>query len=98
MKVPESEIQYILTNSSGQIALASRPQEKFDIKVTIIEPSAVSTQKDNVFLVRSVITATIPQWFRPGMTGISKINAGQRTLLWIISHQTIDFIRLKLWW
>lgn len=98
IKVPESEIQYILTNSSGQIALASRPHEKFDIKVTIIEPSAVSTQNDNVFLARSIITDTVPQWFRPGMTGIAKINAGQRTLLWIISHQTIDFLRLKLWW
>jgi hypothetical protein len=32
------------------------------------------------------------------MTGISKINGGRKTLLWIVSHRTVDFIRLKLWW
>jgi hypothetical protein len=32
------------------------------------------------------------------MTGVSKLNAGRRTLFWIISHRTLDFLRLKLWW
>jgi hypothetical protein len=32
------------------------------------------------------------------MSGIAKINAGERSLLWIITHRTVDFLRLKLWW
>jgi hypothetical protein len=98
VKVNEAEIQNIKAASPGQIALASRPQELFDLTVTLVEPSAVVTDKDNVFLVRCKFKETVPSWFRPGMTGIAKINAGHKTLLWIASHRTIDFIRLKLWW
>jgi multidrug resistance efflux pump len=97
-KVSEAEIQNIKTGTKAQIALASRPQEPFDVVVTLVEPSAVVNEKDNVFLVRSTFKQAIPTWFRPGMTGVSKINAGRKTILWIISHRTIDFLRLKLWW
>ncbi len=97
-KVSESEIQNINESSKGQIALASRPQDLFDIEVELVEPSAEVTEKDNVFLVRCRFRDTIPSWFRPGMTGISKINSEKKTILWIVTHRTIDFIRLKLWW
>jgi multidrug resistance efflux pump len=97
-KVSENEIHNIKILSEGQIALASRPQEPFDIVVTLVEPSAIVAEKDNVFPVRCKFKQTVPSWFRPGMTGISKINAGHRTLLWIASHRTIDVLRLKLWW
>jgi multidrug efflux pump subunit AcrA (membrane-fusion protein) len=97
-KVNESEIQNIKAFSSGQIAIASRPQDHFNIKVNLIEPSAVVADKGNVFLVRCKLNDSAPGWFRPGMTGIAKVNAGYKTIMWIISHRTIDFIRLKLWW
>jgi multidrug resistance efflux pump len=97
-KVHEAEIQNIFSGSKGQIALSSRPQEHFNIKVKLIEPSATISENKNVYLVRCTLADTMPRWFRPGMTGISKINAGKKTILWIISHRTIDFLRLKLWW
>jgi hypothetical protein len=37
-------------------------------------------------------------WWRPGMSGIGKIEAGERTLFWIIFHRTIDFLRMFFWW
>jgi multidrug resistance efflux pump len=97
-KVSEAEIQNIIAASPGQIALASRPQNPLDVMVKTVEPAAVTAQKGNVFLVHCSFTKDIPPWLRPGMTGVSKINAGNKTLLWIISHRTVDFIRLKLWW
>jgi multidrug resistance efflux pump len=97
-KVNENEIHNVKIGSSGQIALASRPQEPLDITIDLVEPSAVVAEKDNVFLVRSKFTNPVPPFLRPGMTGISKVNAGRKTLLWIVSHRTIDFLRLKLWW
>lgn len=97
-KVSENEIQNIAGATEGQIALASRPQDPFDVVVDLIEPSAIATQKDNAFNVRCRFRDSIPDWFRPGMTGVSKLNAGRRTVLWIISHRTMDFLRLKLWW
>jgi multidrug resistance efflux pump len=97
-KVSENEVHHIALGACGQIALASRPQDFFGVTVRLLEPSAVVSQKDNVFLTRCAFTAPVPPWFRPGMTGVSKINAGRHTILWILSHRTIDFLRLKLWW
>jgi hypothetical protein len=32
------------------------------------------------------------------MSGIAKINAPPRSLMWILTHRTADFLRMKLWW
>lgn len=97
-KVSESDIHFVEPGAGGQIALASRPNDLFDITVKRIEPVAVTDESGNVFQVVCTFNNKVPNWFRPGMTGISKVEAGKKTLLWIISHRTIDFLRLKLWW
>lgn len=97
-KVSENEIQDIMVGAEGQIALASHPNELFPIIVSRIEPAAVSDATGNIFQVVCTFSYDIPQWLRPGMTGISKIEAGRKTVFWIIGHRTFDFLRLKLWW
>ena len=34
---------------------------------------------------------------RPGMRGIGKVDIGQRRLIWIWSHNLIDWFRLQAW-
>ena len=34
----------------------------------------------------------------PGMTGVGKLTVGKRRLIWIFTHETIDFLRMLLWW
>jgi Barrel-sandwich domain of CusB or HlyD membrane-fusion/GAF domain len=97
-KVSENDIQNVHAGATGQIALASRPNEYFAISVLRIEPAAVAEAAGNIFQVVCTFENEVPQWFRPGMTGISKINAGKKTLFWIITHRTFDFLWLKLWW
>jgi hypothetical protein len=58
----------------------------------------VAKEKGNVFLVQCGFPESFPSWWRPGMTGVGKLNAGKQTLLWIFTHRTMDFLRLKLWW
>lgn len=98
LEVPESEIQHVDETLTGEIALVSRPQDVYPIQVHRIEPSAVVQDEGNVFLVRCTLTGDHPSWWKPGMTGVSKLNAGKRTLLWIFTHRTIDFLQLRLWW
>ncbi|MBN1309041.1 MAG: efflux RND transporter periplasmic adaptor subunit [Chitinispirillaceae bacterium] len=98
LDVRESEIHNALNTKQGELALASRPQEKQAIVVDRLEPAAVVKKEGNVFVVRCTIRGKIPQWWRPGMTGVAKLDAGRRTPLWIITHRTVDFLRLKLWW
>jgi hypothetical protein len=37
-------------------------------------------------------------WWRPGMSGLCKLEVERRSLFWILTHRTVDFLRLKLWW
>lgn len=98
LEVEEAEIHEVDLAMDGEIALASQPGETYRIKVVRIEPSAVAKEEGNVFLVRCELPDGFSSWWRPGMTGISKLNARDRTLLWIFTHRTVDFLRLRFWW
>ena len=98
LEVEEAEIHHVDVSLDGEISLTSRPGETFKMTVTHIEPSAVVKEEGNVFLVRCELPEGFSSWWRPGMTGVSKLNAGDRTLLWIFTHRTVDFLRLRLWW
>jgi hypothetical protein len=34
---------------------------------------------------------------RPGMEGIGKITIDRRMLIWVWTHEMIDWLRLQLW-
>jgi hypothetical protein len=95
--VDEGELRNLAGARTGELALKSRPSETFSVAIERINPAAMVKDKENVFLVRARLDS-VPDWFRPGMAGIAKIDAGRRTLWWIVSHRTLDFLRLKLWW
>ena len=97
-RVDERDIQEIAKGANGEIAFASRPKDKFPVRVALVEPVAKTADKGNVFVVRCDLSKPAGDWWRPGMSGITKLNAGRRTLFWIIFHRTIDFLRMFLWW
>jgi multidrug resistance efflux pump len=97
-EVNERDVHEVLGKTSGQIAFVSRPKLKFPIHIVTVEPAAVPKDQANLFLVRCALDGSEQSWWRPGMSGVCKINVGKRALLWILSHRTIDFLRLKLWW
>jgi len=51
-----------------------------------------------VFLLRAEITDDVASWWRPGMSGVAKVDVGPRNVFWILTHRTVDFFRLLLWW
>jgi multidrug efflux pump subunit AcrA (membrane-fusion protein) len=98
LDVDEKDIHEVTLQQSGEVAFISRPELKFPIEVQLIEPVAVTKEKGNVFQIRCGFKNGVENWWRPGMSGIAKINAGKRNILWILTHRTIDFFRLLLWW
>lgn len=97
VKVPERDIDLVGGSRRGQIAFASRPEDTFDFRVERLEPAALAEREGNVFLLRGELDGRA-DWFRPGMSGVAKVDAGRRSLLWIATHRLVDFLRLKLWW
>ena len=98
LDVDEDDIHEIKKDLSGEIAFLSRPDIKFPIKINQISYTAQVKEKKNIFEVRAVINEKNQLWWRPGMSGIGKIDIEQRPIIWILSHRTIDFFRLYFWW
>ena len=99
LNVSERDIHEIAPGASGEIVFVSRPRVKFPVEVVSIDPVArVIKGQGNVFSVRCRFSEGIADWWRPGMSGVAKISVEERNILWILTHRTIDFIRMRLWW
>ncbi len=97
-EINERDVHEILTASDGEVAFVSQPKHKFPVHITAVEQAAMPKNDANVFLVRCALDQKAELWWRPGMSGVCKLNAGKRSLFWIFTHRTVDFLRLKLWW
>lgn len=96
--VSERDIQEIAEDTTGEIAFASQPRLKFPVVVERIHAAAEAKEGENLFRIRCRFDGPPASWWRPGMTGICKINAGRRSLVWIFTHRTVDFLRMWMWW
>lgn len=97
-RVSERDVGEITIGATGEIAFASQPKLKFPVRVTLVEPVAVSDETGNVFVVRCALESDPVEWWRPGMSGVAKINGERHTFFWIFFRRTVDFFRLLLWW
>ena len=98
LEVEETDVHEVAKQASGEIAFVSRPDLKFPIQVERLDPVALTREERNVFLVRGVLSGEVADWWRPGMSGVAKINVGKRNILWILTHRTVDFLRMFFWW
>ncbi|MEM7366509.1 MAG: HlyD family efflux transporter periplasmic adaptor subunit, partial [Pseudomonadota bacterium] len=98
LDLPERDIHEVAEERTGQIAFVSRPDQTFDIRVVELDPAAVTKEQGNVFLLRAEITDEVAAWWRPGMSGVAKVDVGPRNVFWILTHRTVDFFRMLLWW
>ncbi len=97
-EVSERDVHEILTRRDGEIAFVSQPKLKFPIRIVKIEPAAFPRTEGNVFVVRCEFPGALEPWWRPGMTGLCKLSVEPRTLGWILTHRTVDFLRMFFWW
>jgi multidrug efflux pump subunit AcrA (membrane-fusion protein) len=95
--VKENDIHEVRGDATGEIAFTSQPRLKFPVRVVRIEPVAQTKDQKNVFIVRCRFQTPVKGWWRPGMSGVAKLNVGPRTFFWIISHRTVDFLRMYFW-
>jgi RND family efflux transporter MFP subunit len=96
--VNERDVQELRENGRGEIAFASLPKHSFPVQIRRIEPVAKTMENANIFVARCDFADSPPAWARPGMSGVAKLDVGERRLLWVVSHRTIDFLRMHWWW
>jgi multidrug efflux pump subunit AcrA (membrane-fusion protein) len=97
LSVKERDIHEVQEGGEGRMAFASQPQLRFPVRVTRIEPAGQTKEEGNIFIVRCAFPGQVEPWWRPGMSGVAKVNAGKRSPLWIATHRTVDFLLLRFW-
>lgn len=96
LQVDEHDIGAIQIGQKGDLILNSLPDKHFPLTVEKITPVSSAKEGHNYFLVEAKLIQ--PSFhLRPGMEGYSKINAGERKLIWIWTHDLIDWVRLWVW-
>jgi RND family efflux transporter MFP subunit len=96
LEVDERDIADVKLGKAGSLALSALPGDTFPLEVNRITPVATSGQGRNYFEVEAQMKAKADQ-LRPGLLGVGKVEAGERSLLWIWTHRVSDWLRLTVW-
>jgi RND family efflux transporter MFP subunit len=97
LQVDERLIADVAVGKSGQIILSGFPTEPLPFTVKQITPVSTASEGRNYFRVEAQLLGKT-QGVQPGMEGVGKITIDRRRLIWIWTHEVVDWLRLKLWY
>ena len=98
VEVDETDIAAIRPGQQGELALAARPEQPLRFTTRRIVPVATAADGRNYFEVEATPDQAQAQAnLRPGLSGVAKIEVGERSLGWLLFHRAIAWLRLSLW-
>lgn len=97
LQVDDRDMAGVQPGQAGTLLLSSMPYDELPFTVAQLTP--VSTAKDgrNYFRVEARLTVPPSERLRPAMEGVGKIDVDERSLVWIWTHEVLDWATLKLW-
>lgn len=99
IEVPEDDVGFVGVGSTGEFSLVARPSEPIAFTVSQVIPMAQYREGQGaIFAVHGALDASEAPWWRPGMTGVARIDVGERSALWVLGHKAWNRFRLWLWW
>lgn len=96
--VPERHMSEVRPGQPVQVKLLAMPDQVVPMRLVRIIPAAAVKDGSNTFPARLEVEGVLPAAWRPGMSGVAKIDQGWRPLAWIASHRVLDYLRLTFWW
>ncbi len=101
LNVDEKNIAGIVSGLQGTLVLTSLPGEKRPLVVEQVTSVSVAEDASNYFRVEARISddhgSQRQQDLRPGMQGAAKLDLGEQRLIWIWTHELINWLKLKVW-
>lgn len=95
-QVDERDILEVRAGQKAELVLSSVPGEAFPFVVEKITPVSVAKEGTSSFRVEGKMEQNSPR-LRPGMEGVGKITIDRRRLIWVWTHQAVDWMRLQMW-
>ncbi|HEX4997069.1 MAG TPA: efflux RND transporter periplasmic adaptor subunit [Terriglobia bacterium] len=96
LQVDERDVGSIAVAQQGQLVLSGFVDKPLNFTVARMTPVSTAIEGRNFFRVEARLD-NAPENLRPGMEGVSKVFVDRRRLVWIWSHEIIDWARLKIW-
>lgn len=96
LKVDERDILHLASEQRGELALSGMPGTRLSFSVARITPVSTPEEGRNFFRVEARLDSASER-LRPGMEGVGKISVGERRLIWIWTHNLVDWLRLAFW-
>lgn len=95
-EVDERDIIEIRVDQRSELVLPSMSGEVFPFVVEKITPVSIAKEGRNYFRVEGRMEKISPR-LRPGMEGVGKIRIDRRKLIWVWTHEMVNWLRLQLW-
>jgi multidrug efflux pump subunit AcrA (membrane-fusion protein) len=96
VEVDGRDIADVKPAQRGRLTLEALPDQPMSLVVERVTPISTAEDGRNYFRVEAALEQPAAA-LRPGMEGVAKIDAGRRRLLWIWTHELIDWLRLSTW-
>lgn len=96
LQVDEHEIRHIQIGQNGRLVMMGIAGAPMPFKVAKVTPVATAQEGKNFFRVEALLSHASSH-LRPGMEGIGKIEIGQRSIWWVLTHSFSDWLVLTLW-
>lgn len=97
LEIDQAYVHEVQVGTRGEFALVGRPAERLPIQISHLDPAAVSKDGKTVYLARATLLGSQQPDWRPGMGGNAKLEAGDRALIWVMTHRTVRFLREFFW-
>lgn len=95
--VNQRDLSRIEVGQSVRLTLLADTGHTYRLKLTRVVPASNVKDGENTFPARLETLTPAPDWWRPGMSGVAKIEVGWRPLIWIATHRLVDYLRLAFW-
>jgi hypothetical protein len=96
LEVDERDIADVRVGQRGNVLLSAFPSDPIEVTVEKVTPVATAKEGRNFFRVEAAL-AKSDERLRPAMEGAGKIEVDRRLLIWIWTHQVVDWVRLAVW-
>jgi len=96
LQVEERDVARVKVGQQGELTLSGIPNQYMGFSVQQITPVTTAQEGRTYFRVEAHLHSRSNR-VRPGMEGVGKVVAGERRLIWIWTHNLVNWLRLSTW-
>ncbi|WPL19563.1 Macrolide-specific efflux protein MacA precursor [Thiorhodovibrio winogradskyi] len=97
ISLDEKEVVEVAPGDQAEARFVGRPEQRYRIRLTRLWPGAQVENNQSVFNLDAEFISAREPWWRPGMSGVVRIEAGRISLWKLLSKDILDHLRLKFW-